>query len=233
MPQAKRIDIFPHGTGSEKGTGKTAYSWLTGKPTPSVTGRASVTLMGGNGRAFVQQQVSPIRNVATAGDPISALIGGITGFLGGGGWQGGLAGAAAGWTASQVLGDDNGAAGASPQGNGGRSTAMTTGIQPYGIGGLQIGGWGVPEPADGTWSSKWKIKAFHHVAGEYWVYFWRMWDGWTICYNPRTKGWKRYKVRKNIVLSSDPRISNIARATRATEGKLKRLAKKTRRLTYK
>ena len=98
--------------------------------------------------------------------------------------------------------------------------------------GYGIAGPGVPEPADGTWTKRWNIVTNSKERGTYRVYFWKMVDGYTICYNPATGGWKRWRARKNIVLSSDPRISNISRAVRATEGKLKRLAKRTKHLKY-
>ncbi len=115
--------------------------------------------------------------------------------------------------------------------NGTTQSMITSGGYPamYGIAGP-----GVPEPANGTWSKRWSQHVNSHRLNATWeIFFWQMWDGYTLMYNPMTQGWKRYKPRKNIVLSSDPRISNIARATRATEGKLKRLAKRTRRLQYK
>ena len=104
---------------------------------------------------------------------------------------------------------------------------MSMGMLPYGISGP-----GVLEPANGTWSKKWQTKSLTKEGGAYWVYFWSMLDGFTLMYDTRTGGWKRWKPRKNIVLSSDPRISNISRAVRATEGKLKRLAKRTKHLKY-
>ncbi len=106
-------------------------------------------------------------------------------------------------------------------------TAMSMGVMPYGIRGP-----GVPEPAAGTWTKKWQTKSLTKEGGAYWVYFWAMVDGYTIMYDTRTGGWKRWKPRKSIVLSADPRISNISRAVRATEGKLKRLAKRTKHLKY-
>lgn len=114
--------------------------------------------------------------------------------------------------------------------------AVTNGMQRSGGHPMMYGiaGPGVPEPANGTWSKRWSQHVNSHKLNATWeIFFWQMWDGYTLMYNPMTKGWKRYKARKNIVLSSDPRLSDIARAVRATEGKLKRLAKKSRRLTYK
>lgn len=110
---------------------------------------------------------------------------------------------------------------------GGQAMTMTPGF------GYGIAGPGVPEPADGTWSRKWNIVTNSRERGTYRIYFWQMMDGYTLMYNPATKGWKRWKQRKSIVLSADPRMSTIGRAVRATEGKLKRLAKKTRHLTFK
>lgn len=89
-----------------------------------------------------------------------------------------------------------------------------------------IGGPGVPEPATGV-LKQWKTKAFAHDVGEYWVYYFKMIDGYTLCYNARKKSWKRWKPRKNIVLSSNPRLSTVRRAERAVFGTLKKLAKKS------
>jgi hypothetical protein len=116
-----------------------------------------------------------------------------------------------------------------PGGNG-----MANGTALMNTGMYGIGGPGVQEPANGTWSKRWNIVVNSQKDNAtYRIYFWKMWDGYTLMYNPLTGGWKRYKPRKNIVLSSDPRLSNISRAVRATEGKLKRLAKKSKRLQYK
>lgn len=117
----------------------------------------------------------------------------------------------------------------SGNGNGGSTAQMASTTMPYGIAGP-----GVQEPANGTWEKRWSIACNSEKFGGTWrVYFWKMWDGYYLCHNPRTGGWKRYKPRKNIVLSSNPRLSNVQRAVTATEGKLKRLAKKTKRLSYK
>lgn len=109
-----------------------------------------------------------------------------------------------------------------PTSPGGGTVVTMQNVMPYGIAGP-----GVPEPADGTWSKRWNIVTHSNAAGTYRVYFWQMVDGYTICYNPATKGWKRWKARKNIVLSSNPRIGDLARAERAVYGKLKRMAKRS------
>lgn len=100
----------------------------------------------------------------------------------------------------------------------GESTDLTT---LYGFGGP-----GVPEPAAGVMKA-WNVVVNSPSYGTWRVYFWKMADGYTLCYNPRTKSLKRYKQRKNIVLSSNPRLNTIARAERAVYGKLKSLAKKS------
>lgn len=89
-----------------------------------------------------------------------------------------------------------------------------------------IGGPGVPEPAAGV-LKQWKTKAFANDVGEYWVYYFKMMDGYTLCYNGRKKEWKRWKPKKNIVISRDPRLSTVRKAERAVFGTLKRLAKKS------
>lgn len=164
--------------------------------------------------------------IGAGGPLLLGLAAGGQALAGGGGAAAAAsagAGAALSAAATTAL---SGKRGAGPQGE----AAMTMTQPGYGYG---IAGPGVPEPADGTWTTRWTTHAYSKTAGTFQVFFWQMVDGYTLCYNPRTRGWKRYKIRKNIVLSSDPRVSNIGRAVRATEGKLKRLAKKTKRLQYK
>jgi len=88
-------------------------------------------------------------------------------------------------------------------------------------------GLGVPEPPAAMVAKQWKTKAFSKRVGEYWVYFFRLIDGRVMCWNEAKRQWKIWKPRKNIVLSSDPRLSDIRRAERAVFGKLKSLAKKS------
>lgn len=163
------------------------------------------------------------------GGPSSAfgLLSKLPGILGTIGTIG-LAGYGAYEAVNDWIGIDPSGAGSSVE-YGGNGNVTMQNTMPYGIAGP-----GVQEPADGTWEKRWSIAVNSEKFGGTWrVYFWKMWDGYTLCFNPRTGGWKRYKPRKNIVLSSDPRISNISRAVRATEGKLKRLSKRTKRLQYK
>ena len=163
---------------------------------------------------------------------VPGIIGGVIGLgsalgIGGGTLATLGAVAAAGYGIYQAVGGGGGGGGVTSGGG----SAMTK--NNYGIGGgvMDALGIGVPEPADGTWEKRWNIAVNSVKFGGTWrVYFWKMWDGYTLCYNPRTGGWKRYKPRRNIVLSSDPRISNIARAERAVQGKLRRLAKKSKTL---
>lgn len=98
------------------------------------------------------------------------------------------------------------------------------GISPYGI--TQFN---VPEPALGTYMKHWKIRV-NATHGSFTVYFWKMWDGYTIMWNPDGQYWKRWKPRKNIVLSSDPRLSSIRKIERAYMSKIRSLAKKSRML---
>lgn len=86
---------------------------------------------------------------------------------------------------------------------------MTMGMQGYGISGP-----GVPEPAPGTVMKQWSTAVHSNTYGTFRMYYFQMWDGWTICYNPSTQSWKKYRTKhRNVILSS--RKPNLRQAIRA------------------
>ncbi len=231
MPR-KQIMIYPHGGPSETGTVGALPNPLTGQVTPSPTGMPAMLV----GPSTVLQTTAAPYGLKT-GMGVIGSVGGARGALKlGAGIITLLAGAMTVGPKYSMAGPVEPGAinvsqaifgGGQVQPPGGDAVTMQT-VMPYGIAGP-----GVPEPAAGTWTRKWQTKSLTKEGGAYWVYFWQMVDGYTICYNTRFGGWKRWKPRKSIVLSSDPRLSTIRRAVTATESKLKRLAKKSSHLTYK
>jgi len=145
-------------------------------------------------------QYLPVPLGGTGGTgPIQLAAAGLSGFV-----EGGLAGAALG-----VLGGLLG--GGLANGNGGNG--MTTGLQEYGINGGLIG---TPEPAPGTVKRQWSVAVNSNTYGTFRIFFYQMFDGYTLCYNPSTKSWKRWRPKKpisfttgNLSLSKAVKIQGI------------------------
>lgn len=98
---------------------------------------------------------------------------------------------------------------------------------------VTVGGPGVPEPTNVTVVKQWSIVANSQVLNQTWrVYFFKLADGRTMCYNPMKKEWKIWKAKKSIVISSNPRVGDIRKAERAVQGAEKKLAKASDNLAY-
>lgn len=100
---------------------------------------------------------------------------------------------------------------------------------------LQPGG-GVPEPPAALVAKAWKTKAFATTppaVGEYWVYFWRLTDGRMVSWNERKNEAKVWRPKKHIVLSSNPRMSQIRKLERTYHKTIKTMARKSDDLVLK
>lgn len=89
---------------------------------------------------------------------------------------------------------------------------------------------GVPEPPQAMVAKQWVILVHANDIGNYYVYFFKLLDGRITCYNPRLQEWKIWRPKKNIVISSNPRISQIAKLERTYNKVIRRLAKKSKAL---
>jgi len=98
------------------------------------------------------------------------------------------------------------------------------------VGGVPISGPGVPEPPANMVSKQWVTLAHSNTVGNYYIYFFKLIDGRIMCYNPAKKEWKIWKPKKMIVLSPDPRMSQIKKLDRVYNRTMRTLAKKTKAL---
>ena len=95
---------------------------------------------------------------------------------------------------------------------------------------IPVSGPGVPEPPRQMVAKQWVTKVYANDIGLYFVYFFKLHDGRIMCYNARFKEWKIWRPKKNIVISSDPRISSIVKLERVYNKVIRRLAKKSKGL---
>jgi hypothetical protein len=161
------------------------------------------------------------------------LLAGVGATAVGGGALGSILGLVSGggsW--SSVIGQGIGLLTGGGNGAGIGGSGMTTGMSAdtysqavtggTNVAGVPFGGPGVPEPPAGMVAKTWKTKAFSHTAGEYWVYFWKLIDGRVLCWNAAKREAKMWKPKKNMVLSSNPRLPDLLR-----------FSKKANRLLFK
>lgn len=95
------------------------------------------------------------------------------------------------------------------------------------VNGVSFGGPGVPEPPAAIVAKAWKTKAFSKTAGEYWVYFWRLTDGRMMCWNAAKRQVSIWRPKKNVVISTDPRMSQIKRLERTYHKTITKMARKS------
>jgi len=101
-----------------------------------------------------------------------------------------------------------------------------------GTGGIPISGPGVPEPPKEMVAKQWVTLVHANDIGNYYVYFFKLIDGRIMCYNARLKEWKIWRPRKNLVISSNPRIKTLGKLNtlnKRVEKMLKPYQPKTRR----
>jgi len=91
-------------------------------------------------------------------------------------------------------------------------------------------GIGVAEPPQAMVAKHWVILTHANDIGNYYIYFWKLIDGRITMYNPRLQEWKIWRPKKNIVISSDPRISMINKLERTYNKVIRKLAKKSKAL---
>lgn len=94
-------------------------------------------------------------------------------------------------------------------------TSVGSGAAPsIGVGGIPISGPGVPEPPRAMVAKQWSIVANSKTAGTFRVYFFKLIDGRIMCYNPLKREWKIWRPKKNLVLSSNPRLKDLKKLDR-------------------
>lgn len=186
------------------------------------------------GPSFIQQQL-PTGEILTgprrvsktvpsappgAGMPYQPVVGGGTGPLEV------ITAAVAAWNLFQ----GNVGGGASPvTGQNGGNGRMT--MTPFG-GGYGIRGPGVPEPAPGTVAKQWSVAVHSNIYGTFRMYYFQMFDGWTLCYNPSTKQWKRYRTkhRSHVLPVGKTTLSQAVKAQKYLDRMWRTVAKKTKAL---
>jgi len=114
------------------------------------------------------------------------------------------------------------------------ATDMVSGAQSgIVVGGIPFTGPGVLEPPAQLVAKSWKTKAFANQGGEYWVYYWRLLDGRMVCLNNAKGTIKIWRPKKNVVVSSNPRMSDIKKLERLYNKVIKDMAKKSSDLVHK
>ena len=104
------------------------------------------------------------------------------------------------------------------------------------VGGYAPASYSQFKPPEGGYLKYWKTKAFATTppaVGEYWVHFWKLPDGRIACWNERKNEGKVWRPRKHIVLSSNPRMSQIRKLERTYHKTIKAMAKKSDDLVLK
>lgn len=128
------------------------------------------------------------------------------------GWIISLLSAGGGYLLSQLLG-----------GGGGNGAAPT-------IPGVDLGGPGVKEPAPGTFKRTWNTWVWDKERGKVKMQFWTLFDGRVLMYHHDKGYYKIWRPKKMVVLSSDPRMSQIRRLERVYDRTIRKLAKKSKAL---
>lgn len=106
-----------------------------------------------------------------------------------------------------------------------------TDILPYDIGyinGIPLVGPGVPEPPAAFVKKRWET--YSGPGGNIKCNFYALTNGKIAMYHNTYKYWRVWRPKKNIVLSSDPRISNLIKLERAHQKFMRLLAKKSKSL---
>jgi len=77
------------------------------------------------------------------------------------------------------------------------------------VNGVPISGPGVPEPPQQMIAKHWHVKFESKKYGTFQMFYWRLIDGRCMSYHSPTKTWKIWRPRKHLVISRDPRVSNL------------------------
>ncbi len=178
-----------------------------------------------------QQALTPYEQWVAEGSPTTELAIGM-------GWIPiaiGAVGALAGWLFGDV-GEDVVSAATAPLGGGtGTSVAVPAAVGAVaGVGGVPLVGPGVAEPSHTIVKKRWETRVYSNTLGYVKLNFYQLTDGRVMMYHNTLKYWKIWKPKKNIVLSSDPRMSNLRKLDRVykrTQKMLKKFVPKTPRVT--
>lgn len=116
------------------------------------------------------------------------------------------------------------------------STGQTAGVMTSGllnqpganISSLPLVGPGVPEPPNYMVRKRWET--YSGKGGNIKCNFYALIDGRIAMYNNTTGTWRVWRPKKHIVISSDPRMSQITKLERTYDKVIRRLAKKSRAL---
>jgi len=148
--------------------------------------KAAIALKEGVSSALVAQSFPP--EIAQAGMP-GMLVGAALGAIGG----------ALGIPAlGEIIGGDT------VNGNGGETPALD----------VPLVGPGVPEPPGAIVAKRWETRVYSNTYGYIKINFYKLTDGRIMCYNNTTRVWKIWRPRKNIVLSSNPRLKDLKKLDR-------------------
>lgn len=82
------------------------------------------------------------------------------------------------------------------------------------VNGVPISGPGVPEPPKSMIAKEWRVHFQSFKYGGFWMWYWQLIDGRMMSYHSPTKTWKIWKPKKHIVISKDPRVSNLRKLGR-------------------
>ena len=85
------------------------------------------------------------------------------------------------------------------------------------VGGVPLGGPGVAEPPTAMVEKAWKVMVHKNtgplgvLSGEsnWWIYFWKLRDGRVMMWDPGNNRAKIWRPKKHIVISSNPRLSQL------------------------
>lgn len=97
------------------------------------------------------------------------------------------------------------------------------------VNGVPVGGPGVPEPPKWMIAKEWNVKVDSKEYGTFRMYYFRLTDGRCMSYHSPTMTWKIWRPKKHIVISKDPRVSNLRKLGRLN----KRVEKMLRRFQPK
>lgn len=225
------VDLWQTGAGDVTSAGlfdipSSPSEWLD-----RLSGKDFASLVESQGKELVTGEVGGLV-AAVGGGGAASIISKLLGATSLPKWLIPLLAAGGGFLASKLLGGaDLSALGITGDDSqiGGTDMTMTTAGTQVGTAGIPVGGIGVAEPPAGMVAKQWKILTHSNTTGNYYIYFFKLLDGRIMCYNP-PKGWKIWRPKKNMVISSNPRISMIKKLDRVYWKTMRTVAKKTKML---
>jgi len=128
------------------------------------------------------------------------------------------------WAANQV---DRLIPGTSNEGESDMAGSQVVSMTDLGIVGLQPG---VPEPPAGLVAKEWRMLVDSQKYGAFTMFYWKLIDGRIVSYHSPTHTFKVWKPKKMIVLSPDPRMSQIKKLESTYRKHIQGLAKKSKAL---